>query len=89
MMMIPIWVTSKLISNLFKLAAGILLVCIGIGCIGNYYSITVSDVLDIIDKLQIPRLDILYNILHSFITEFLRLLDSFISSNKKSSDMTL
>ena len=66
-LMLPVWATSKLLSSLFKLAVAILLICIGVACLAPYFSISISDALNVAKKYILPGLDRVYNILQSLI----------------------
>jgi hypothetical protein len=69
LVMLPIWLTSKVVGGLFRLGLITLLCAIGLGCVVNYLSASNPDALKMIRSQILPVLDRAYDLLSSLLLE--------------------
>ena len=72
LIMLPIWLTSKVVGGLFKLGLITLLCAIGLGCLINYLSASNPDALKMIRSQIQPALDNAYNLSSYLLREIWR-----------------
>lgn len=72
LIMLPIWVTSKVVGGLFRLGLITLLCAIGLGFLVKYLSASNPDALKMIRSQILPALDRVYDLLSSLLLEIWR-----------------